>query len=401
MNSVNYADCYYVAMRQVMKISRKKLDDLLKSGVYKSHRDFADQSLIADNADAAATLDAKTFGYEFGKRSDDISKQCDIYMEKAGREGIFTVSREDPDYPYNWTCVRGMPDVVFGKGIRHILTKCDQCGCVSIVGSREASRYALYAATKFSDKLSSENVVIASGLAQGTDRAAHEAAVDNQGSTVAFLAGGVDDIYPFTNKDIYDKISDRGLIISEMPPGTRAVRQYFPSRNRLIAGISDVCLIMQAGATSGTLHTASFAAGQGKDVFVLPNNIFSEDCRGSNLLLADGAVPLINSAMVEDAVITSLMNRKLKGVNPKGLLSKVMASSIVELRRKAKEEKDKMSDNDWKTLIRDELSLKPRAIDEICALFDMPLSTATRLMISMESEAQVTVSDGKYVLTIV
>ena len=185
MNSVNYSDCYYVAMRQVMKLSRKKLDDLLKSGVYKSHRDFSDRKLISDNAGMAATADAKAFGYEFDKRSDDISRQCDMYMEKAGREGIFTISREDPDYPYNWTCVRGMPDVVFAKGIRHILTKCDQCGCVSVVGSREASRYALYAATKFSDKLSSENVVIASGLASGTDRAAHEAAVDNPGSTVA------------------------------------------------------------------------------------------------------------------------------------------------------------------------------------------------------------------------
>ncbi|MBP5654012.1 MAG: DNA-protecting protein DprA [Clostridiales bacterium] len=400
MNTVNYEDCYYTAMRQVMKISRKKLDDLLRSGVYRSHRDFADRSLIEDNAESAATCDAKAFGYEFGKRKDDISRQCDIYIEKALKEGIFTISREDPDYPYNWRCVRGMPDVVFAKGVRGMFSRCDSCGCVSIVGSREASRYAVYAAEKFADKLSSENVVIASGMAAGTDRAAHEASVYNRGGTIAFLAGGVDDIYPESNRDIYEKIAGRGLIVSEMPPGTRAVRQYFPSRNRLIAGIGDVCLIMQAGATSGTLHTASFAAGQGKDVFVLPNNIFSEDCRGSNLLLADGAVPLVNSSMVEDAVITALMNRKVKDIGTCGLMPKPRPSAS-DLRRKAESEPDRMSDNDWKTVIIDELKLKPRSMDELCALFGLSLSLATRLMITLESESKVTVSDGKYILTIV
>ena len=400
MNSANYEDCYYTAMRQVMKLSRKRLDDLYKAGVYKSHRDFADHALIAGNVDAAGNPESLAFGYEFDKRGDEIARLCDVYLEKTAAGSIFTVSRDDPDYPYNWKCVRGMPDVVFAKGVRKVLDRCDRCGCASIVGSRESSRYALYAASKFADILSSKNVVIASGLAAGTDRAAHEASVDNPGGTVAFLAGGVDDIYPSTNRDIYEKIASRGLIVSEMPPGMRAVRQYFPSRNRLIAGIGDVCLIMQAGATSGTLHTASFAAGQGKDVFVLPNNIFSEDCKGSNLLLADGAVPLIDPSMVEDAVITALMNRKMKDINTSGLMPKTKAS-IVELRTRSKESPDQMSDNDWKTVIKDELSLKPRGIDEVCSLFHLPLAKVTRLMITMEADSEVTLSDGKYVLTIV
>ena len=400
MNNADYNDCYYTAMRQVMKISRKKLDDLYQMGVYKSHRDFADKALIINNANGSGSREAMLFGAEFGKRSDDISRQCDSYLDRAVREGIFTISREDPDYPYNWTCVRGMPDVVFAKGVRSVFSRCDKCGCVSVVGSREASKYALYAAKVFSDSLSAKNVVIASGLAAGVDRAAHEASVDNQGGTVAFLAGGVDDIYPYTNRDIYEKICQRGLVVSEMPPGTRALRQYFPSRNRLIAGIGDVCLIMQAGSTSGTLHTASFAAGQGKDVFVLPNNIFSEECKGGNLLLADGAVPLINSSMVEDAVITALMNRKMKDVNMAGLSPKTRVS-IDEIRRKAKESPELMSDNEWKNLILDELSLKGRAVDELCSLFGLSLSEVTRFMIALESDSKVTVRDGKYVLTIV
>ncbi|MBO4603964.1 MAG: DNA-processing protein DprA [Clostridiales bacterium] len=171
MNRANYEDCYYTAMRQVMKISRKKLDDLYRSGVYKSHRDFADAALIEENSKEAGTQLAKDFQHEFKKRSDEIRKTCDGYIDRTVKGGIFTISREDPDYPYNWKCVRGMPDVVFAKGLRSMFEKCDRCGCVSVVGSRDASRYALYAASFFADRLSSRNVVIASGMAAGTDRA--------------------------------------------------------------------------------------------------------------------------------------------------------------------------------------------------------------------------------------
>ena len=81
---------------------------------------------------------------------------------------------------------------------------------------------------------------------------------------------------------LYSLIADKGLILSEMPPGQKPLRQYFPSRNRLIAGLSDCTLVMEAGAVSGTLHTASFAASQGKEVFVLPNNIYCENAEGGN-----------------------------------------------------------------------------------------------------------------------
>ena len=118
------------------------------------------------------------------------------------------------------------------------------------------------------------------------------------------------------------------------------------------------------------------------------------------MLLADGAMPLINSSMVEDAVITALMNRKMKDINLSGLSPRSKVS-IVELRKKAKETPDLMSDKDWKTVILDELSLKARSVDELCALFGLSLSEVTRFMIALESDSKVTISDGKYVLTIV
>lgn len=400
MNNINFEDCYYTAMRQLLKISRKKLDDLHKEGIYQSHRDFADMDLIENKAKDKGSREAKELIRELKKRSDDIRRLCEDYIERAVKGYIFTVSREDPDYPYNWKCVRGMPDVVFAKGVRGMFEKCDKCGCVSVVGSRDASRYAIYATNRFSDSLSSKNVVIASGMAAGTDRAAHEASVDNPGGTIAFLAGGVDDVYPDSNRDIYERICQKGLVVSEMPPGMRAVRQYFPSRNRLIAGIGDVCLIMQAGEISGTLHTASFAAGQGKDVFVLPNNIFSEECKGGNLLLADGAMPLINVNMVEDAVITALLNRKMKGIDLKELMPHAHVS-MADLRKKARETPELISDNEWKNLIKDELSLKGRSQDELCALFGLSLPAVTRLLIALEGAGELTLADGKYVLTIV
>ena len=125
-------------------------------------------------------------------------------------------------------------------------------------------------------------------MAFGIDRSAHLASVSTPGGTVAVLAGGADNIYPPANKDIYDAIAAQGLIVSEMPPGQKPLRQYFPSRNRLIAGLSDCTLIMEAGAVSGTLHTASFAAAQGKEVFVLPNNIYYENALGGQCAFRSG-----------------------------------------------------------------------------------------------------------------
>ena len=153
-------------------------------------------------------------------------------------------------------------------------------GSVAVVGSRSPSRYAEYATDNICKILGEKGITIVSGMAYGIDRHAHISTVNTPGGTVAVLAGGVDNIYPPKNKDIYDLIKNKGVIISEMPPGQKPLRQYFPSRNRLIAGLSDCTLVMEAGSVSGTLHTASFAANQGKEVFVLPNNIYYENALG-------------------------------------------------------------------------------------------------------------------------
>ena len=179
------------------------------------------------------------------------------------------------------------------------------------MGSRSPSKYAQYATDQICKELGEKSVTIVSGMAYGIDRQAHLSSVKTKGGTIAILAGGVDNIYPPKNKDIYDLISRNGLIISEMPPGQQPLRQYFPSRNRLIAGLTDCTVVMEAGAVSGTLHTASFAANQGKEVFVLPNNIYFENAKGGLKLLEDGGNVLLGADNVIDSVARSVMYKRM------------------------------------------------------------------------------------------
>jgi len=392
----NYADCFFVAARNLVKFDWHFLRELFGSGLIKSHRDFYDEKYISEIAEGSK--DRLTEGTSlkldvFLSQRDKISELCDEYMERAERENIFVASVEDEDYPVNWKNQSGMPRVFFGKGNRELLQRTTQCGAVAIVGSRGASKYALFATEKFASGLGEKNIVVVSGMAAGVDRQAHLASVKTKGGTIAILAGGPDSVYPSTNQDIYDEIVASGLVLSEIAPGGKAIRQYFPSRNRLIAGLSDCCLIMEAGEVSGTLHTASYAAAQGKEVFVLPNNIYFEAARGGTKLLADGANVLVNIEQVEDSVISALMARKC---NVTALRVDSDADLPGGLREKASVSPDLLSDSDWKIVLKDLLTLRPLNIDEICANLNLPFGRASGIVTAMELTGDIYLADGKY-----
>ena len=245
-------------------------------------------------------------------------------------------------------------------------------------------------------------------MAYGIDRQAHISSVNTGGGTIAVLAGGVDNIYPPSNKDVYDLICSNGLVLSEMPPGQQPLRQYFPSRNRLIAGLSDCTLIMEAGAVSGTLHTASFAASQGKEVFVLPNNIFYENAMGGLKLLEDGGCVLLNSEGVIDSVARSVMYKRMN----LGCAAELYYSDIAEedfgegenigvLREIAKTRPDDLTDENWKLIIKDALTLKSLCADELCAVTALPFYRISKLLTELELNGTVCQEKGKYSLTFV
>ncbi len=158
---------------------------------------------------------------------------------------------------------------------------------VAIVGSRAPSPYGLDQARHFAFRLASQGVSIVSGLARGIDQAAHQAALEAGGTTLAVLGSGVD--RPWPDGELARRIATEGVLVSEFPPGSSPRRHHFPRRNRLISGLADTVVVIEAAHASGSLITAHWAADQGKQVYALPGRVDHPMSRGCHRLLREGA----------------------------------------------------------------------------------------------------------------
>ena len=165
---------------------------------------------------------------------------------------------------------------------------------IAIIGSRRCSEYGLSTARKFGASLARQGVVVVSGMARGIDSMAHKGALDSGGLTVAVLGCGVDICYPADNRTLRDKIIRNGAVISEYPPGINPRPSYFPARNRIISGLSQVVLVVESGKKSGTLITVDQALEQGREVMAVPGNITNRYSEGTNNLIKQGAEPACN-----------------------------------------------------------------------------------------------------------
>lgn len=164
---------------------------------------------------------------------------------------------------------------------------------VAIVGSRKVTAYGRAVTMQLASDLAKGGVVVVSGLALGIDGIAHGAALEAGGLTVAVLAGGLGKIYPSSHHNLAQRIvAQGGALISEYPSGTPSLKHHFVERNRIVSGLSHAVLITEAAERSGTLHTASFALEQGRDVLAVPGNITSPQSAGTNRLLKSGAIPI-------------------------------------------------------------------------------------------------------------
>lgn len=172
--------------------------------------------------------------------------------------------------------------------------------CVSIVGSRAATSYGLAVARELAADLARAGVVVVSGLALGIDAAAHRGALEAGGRTVAVLACGADRVYPARHRQLAAEIVRNGAIVSEMPPGTAPLPQFFPLRNRLISALASAVVIVEARERSGSLITAVHAANQGVDVFAVPGPIHAPTSAGPNRLLKEGAFLVSEAADILD-----------------------------------------------------------------------------------------------------
>jgi DNA processing protein len=173
---------------------------------------------------------------------------------------------------------------------------------VALVGARRASAYGLEVARGLGRELGSAGVPVVSGMALGVDSAAHEGALDAGGPTIAVLAGGADVVYPRSRRALYRRIVEAGLVVSELPPGTQPQRWSFPARNRIMAGLAAMTVVVEGGARSGSLITASFAADLGRDLGAVPGQVTAPLAAGPNDLLHAGACPVRSAADVLDAL---------------------------------------------------------------------------------------------------
>lgn len=213
------------------------------------------------------------------------AKLLEKYEKYILKNDIKIINISDDNYPAKLKNIYAPPITIFAKGDISLLSS----KAIAIVGSREPSKYGIYVAEKFSKELSKEGIAIVSGLAKGIDTFAHVGALSSFGKTIAVLGSGIDVVYPKENAKYYREISEKGLIISEYIVGTAPESKNFPQRNRIISGLSDGVLVVEARKNSGTMITTDFALEQGKELYVIPGNITSNLSVGTNNLIKEGA----------------------------------------------------------------------------------------------------------------
>ena len=215
----------------------------------------------------------------------DLAEAMEI-LDQCKQLGIKILTYGDQNYPQNLRNIEEPPLVLYFKGR---LPQWEAQPLIGIVGTRKASPYGLQTAGLLALQVAVCGGIVVSGIAAGIDAAAMEGALEAEKPVVGIVASGVDVIYPAKNRGLYRRTEENGCLISEYPPGSRPYPANFLRRNRIISGISQGVLVVEAPEKSGALNTARHAFEQGRDVFTAPANLGVESSRGSNALLQEGA----------------------------------------------------------------------------------------------------------------
>jgi DNA processing protein len=220
-----------------------------------------------------------------GRERDDALRGADDQLARASAAGAAILVQGEPEYPAALLELSQAPSLLFALG-DHTLGGRRRVG---IVGTRQSSPSGERVAHQMAAALAQAGVVVVSGMALGIDAAAHRGAMDAGGGTIAVLGGGADLPYPPTHATLHRRIVDHGLVVSEAPLGSRPVKGAFPKRNRIIAALSELLVVVEAGDRSGALITAGIALELGRTVAAVPGPIDSPRHVGSNRLLSEGA----------------------------------------------------------------------------------------------------------------
>lgn len=215
----------------------------------------------------------------------------EAYLSGVEEKGIRYVSVEDDIFPER---LRNIPDPPYGIFVKGRLPE-EYVPCVAMIGSRACSRYGRAVSEMFAEALAERGIQVVSGMARGIDSISQSACIAAGGKTFAVLGSGVDVCYPKELSGLYEKISQKGGIISTYPPGMQPLAANFPPRNRIISGLSDIVLVVESRLKSGTLITVDMALEQGREVAVVPGRITDELSKGCHALIRQGASPVYDT----------------------------------------------------------------------------------------------------------
>ena len=288
---------------------------------------------------------------------------------------IIRITMESDEYPDSLREIQGSPRELYCIGDISLL----KTPCAAIVGSRRYTIYGRQTALMIGKMLAGRGITVVSGMAKGIDSFAHQGALSKQeGKTIAVLGTAIGKPYPASNAALMEEIEEKGLVISEYPPDFPGSQYGFPARNRIISGLSKSVIVVEAGLKSGSLITAQIAGDQGKTVFAVPGNINSQFSTGTNLLIRDGAYPLV----VVDDVIREMGVQSLN----RGTFGEDQEGFPVEM------------DDDEKKLyseIRQEQGISPDALSE---KVELPISKINGILTVMEIKGAIMMCSGRIFL---
>lgn len=329
-------------------------------------------SLSPETLAKTKVLDQKTANYLCQAKSLDKAKQDLTYMEK---NNIQLISRCNPEFPESLTNLYMPPLGLYVKGDLSLLQAPLTIG---IIGSRNPTVAGEKYAKLFSSSLSAVGVTIVSGLADGIDSQSHWGSVNELGSTIGVLGTGIDICYPRANKKLFDLMAAKALLITEFNLGEKPLPYHFPQRNRIISGLSQGVLVIEARKKSGSLITVNHALEQGKNIYVIPGDIGSTNWAGGNQLLKEGAKLVTDPKdILEDYIII-----KQPAITPQ----ETADQSILKM------------DTPEEQRLLDLIKKGYHTIDELVACSGFPISRVNSLLTMMEIDEIIMIKYGNILL---
>lgn len=313
---------------------------------------------------AAAGLDRRSLDSLLQARDSINLDQIERHVDNIGAVAL---TLDDPDYPALLREIPDAPPVLYVKGT---LLDADRWA-IALVGTRRASVYGREMTHQIVTPLVQAGITIISGLALGIDAAAHKAALDASGRTIAVLGCGIDRVYPPEHRKLAEAITQQGALVTEFPPGTAPEARHFPVRNRLISGLSLGVLVVEAPAKSGALLTADTAAEQGRDVFAVPGNANTKTSVGPNRLIQAGAKLVVSAEDVLDELN--------------------LTRDTVAVRTQVREI---APDDPTEALLIEYLGEQPLHIDDLCERTGLPITRLSSTLSLMELKGMVRRSEG-------